>query len=261
MKEWVLAEQNHKWIASQKWQVAVLPFGATEPHNYHMPYATDNYEVEAIGRRICQRAYERGGKVLLLPTVPFGVETNLLKVTGGLALNLAPSTLLKIVADLVDSLSRQGIRKLLLLNGHGGNELKPIIRELHHISDVFLCVCDWFRVAGDRYPEIFDRPGEHADEVETSLGLAYFPEFVKLDQAGSGAVQPMRFEAMQKGWVSITRPFHLMTKDTGIGDPSTATAEKGRQLMEILVQRLGDFLYELATAEIDEHFPFAQREC
>src|SRR5438045_8896271 len=117
MNEWVLAEQNHKWISSQKWQIAVLPFGATEPHNYHLPYATDIYQVETIGRRICQRAYERGAKVLLLPAIPFGVETNLLRIPGGLALNLNPSTLLKITTDLVDSLTRQGIRKVMLLNG------------------------------------------------------------------------------------------------------------------------------------------------
>jgi creatinine amidohydrolase len=256
MNDFVLAEQNHKWIASQNWDVAVLPFGATEPHNYHMPYATDNYQVEAVGRRICQRAYERGAKVLLLPTVPFGVETNLLKIPGGVALNLNPSTLLMIISDLVDSLTRQGIRKIVLLNGHGGNELKPFIRELHHTTNAFLCVCDWPKVAKDKYPEIFDRASEHADEMETSLGLAYFPQFVKLEQAGNGAIRPTRFDAIQKGWVSITRPFHLMTKDTGIGDPSTASAEKGRKLMDILVQRLGDFLYELAVAEMNENFPF-----
>ena len=144
----------------------------------------------------------------------------------------------------------------MLLNGHGGNELKPLIRELHHTSDVFICVCDWFRVAKDKFPEIFDHAGEHADEMETSMGLAFFPEFVKLEQAGDGAALPSRFEAIQKGWINITRPFHLMTKDTGIGDPRTATAEKGRKLMDILVERLGDFLFELATTEKDEHFPF-----
>jgi creatinine amidohydrolase len=255
--KFVLAEQDHQWIASQKWEVAVLPFGATEPHNYHMPYATDNYQVDIVGRRICARAYERGAKVLLLPTVPFGVDTNLLKIPGSLALSVNPSTLLKLLTDLVDSLSRQGIKKVMLLNGHGGNELKPLIRELHHTSDVFLCVCDWFRVARDKFPEIFDHPGEHADEMETSMGLAFFPELMKpLKQAGNGAVRPTRFEATQKGWVSITRPFHLMSKDTGIGDPSTATAEKGRKLMEIVEQRMGDFLYELATTKMDEHFPF-----
>ncbi len=256
MNDFVLSEQNHKWIASQKWEVAVLPFGATEPHNWHMPYGTDVYQVDVIGRRSCQRAYEKGGKVLLLPAIPFGVETNLLKVPGGIALSVNPTTLLKVLTDLVDSLSRQGIKKLVLLNGHGGNELKPLIRELHHTSDVFICVCNWFAVAKDKFPEIFDHPGEHADEMETSMGLAFFPELVKIEQAGDGYALPSRFEAINKGWISITRPFHLMTKDTGIGDPRTATADKGRQLTDIVVQRLGDFLYELATTKIDESFPF-----
>ena len=121
-------------------------------------------------------------------------------------MSLSPSTLLKILTDLVDSLSRQGIRKLVLLNGHGGNELKPLIRELHHTSDVFICICDWFRMAKDKYAEIFDHAGDHADEMETSMGLAYFPEFVKMDQAGDGAVAHSRFEAVEKGWVSITPP-------------------------------------------------------
>ena len=256
MNDFVLAEQNHKWIARQKWEVAVLPFGATEPHNYHLPYATDNYETETVGRRICQRAYERGAKVLLLPTVPFGVDTNFLKVPGGLALSVTPSTLLKLLTDLVDSLSRQGIRKLVLLNGHGGNELKPLIRELHHTCDMFLCVCDWFRVAKDQFDKIFDHAGEHADEMETSMGLAFFPQFVRMEDAGDGAVLPSRFEAIQKGWISITRPFHLMSKDTGIGDPRSATAEKGLKLMAILEERLGEFLYELAMTPMDETFPF-----
>jgi len=256
MDEWVLAEQNHKFIASRKWEVAVLPFGATEPHNFHMPYGTDIYQVEAIGRRACERAYGKGGAVLLLPAMPFGVNTNHLQIPGGLALSVTPTTLLKLLADLADSLSRQGIRKLVLLNGHGGNELKPLARELHHRTDVFICVCDWFRMAADLYPKIFKAPGEHADEVETSLGLAFFPEFVHMEQAGSGAKRATRFPAIEKGWVSITRPWHLLTADTGVGDPAAASAEKGRRLMKILVERLGDFLYELAAAPKDADFPF-----
>ena len=78
--DFVLAEQTHQFIRSQKWEVAVLPFGATEPHNFHMPYGTDNFQVEELGRRAVGRAYERGAKVLLLPTMPFGVNTNHLKV-------------------------------------------------------------------------------------------------------------------------------------------------------------------------------------
>ena len=64
------------------------------------------------------------------------------------------TTLLAVLTDLVDSLERQGVRKLLLLNGHGGNELKPLMRELHHRTSVFLCLCDWFRMAPDAYQAI-----------------------------------------------------------------------------------------------------------
>jgi creatinine amidohydrolase len=256
MRDWNLAEQNHAFVRSQKWQVAVLPFGATEPHNLHMPYGTDNLEVEAIGQRACERAYQAGAKVLLLPTIPFGVNTNHLRIPGALACSVTPTTLLHLLTDLVDSLERQGLYKLVLLNGHGGNELKPLTRQLHHRTRVFLGVCDWFRMATDVYPDIFREPGEHADEVETSLGLAYFPDLVKPELADDGAARPSRFEAINRGWVSITRPWHLVSANTGLGDPSAATAEKGERLMEVVVDRLARFLVELAAAPMDETFPY-----
>ncbi|HYV36513.1 MAG TPA: creatininase family protein, partial [Gemmataceae bacterium] len=76
MREWVLADQTHDFIRKQKWDVAVLPFGATEPHNLHMPYGTDCFQVAHLGERACAKAYAGGAKVLLLPTMPFGVNTN-----------------------------------------------------------------------------------------------------------------------------------------------------------------------------------------
>jgi creatinine amidohydrolase len=121
---------------------------------------------------------------------------------------------------------------------------------------VFICVCDWFRMAADLYPGIFKAPGEHADEVETSLGLAYFPHLMKMGQAGPGTMHKTKFEAINKGWIGITRPWHLLTDDTGAGDPSAGTAEKGQRLMEALTKRLGDFLYELATTPKTENFPY-----
>jgi creatinine amidohydrolase len=256
MRESILAEQTHAFVRSQKWQAAVLPFGATEPHNLHMPYGTDNYQVALLAERACERAYQAGARVALLPTLPFGVNTNHLSVPGGLACSVTPTTLLAFLTDLVDSLDRQGVRKLVLLNGHGGNELKPLTRELHHRTKVFLCVCDWYRMAADLYPKIFDQPGEHADEVETSLGLAFFPELLRPELADNGAARPSRFDAINKGWVSITRPWHLVSANTGLGDPAKATAEKGQRLMDALVERLGDFLVQLGAAPMDEMFPY-----
>src|SRR2546430_6626731 len=104
MREWILAEQTHAFVRSQRWDVAVLPSGATEPHNLHMPYGTDNFQVEAIGARACECAYRAGAKVLLLPTIPYGVNTNSFHVPGALACSLTPSTLLHVLTDLVDAM-------------------------------------------------------------------------------------------------------------------------------------------------------------
>src|SRR5262249_50766248 len=103
---------------------------------------------------------------------------------------------------------------------------------------------------------IFEKPGEHADEVETSLGLAFFPDLMRPELADAGEVRPTRFEAINRGWVSITRPWHLATTNTGVGDPSAATAEKGRRLMDAVTERLGRFLTELAAVPVDDQFPY-----
>ncbi len=256
MREPILAEQTHAFVREKPWQVAVLPFGATEPHNLHMPYGTDTFQVEALGRAACERAYQAGARVVLLPAMPFGVNTNYFKVPGSLACSVTPTTLLALLTDLVDSLERQGVPKLLLLNGHGGNELKPFLRQLHHRTKVFLCLCDWYRMVGDAMPKIFDKPGEHADEMESSMGLAHFPELMHMEQADAGTAKPSRLEAVNRGWVSITRPWHLATTNTGLGDPSQASAEKGKRLTEIAVERLASFLVELAAAPMNETFPY-----
>jgi creatinine amidohydrolase len=77
-----------------------------------------------------------------------------------------------------------------------------------------------------------------------------------MDLADEGAARPARFEAINKGWVSITRPWHVVTTNTGLGNPFPATAEKGRKLMDAVVDRLSRFLIELAAAPMDEKFPY-----
>src|SRR4051812_49029111 len=103
-REWVLEEVGHAFLRDHKPEVAVLPFGATEPHNLHMPYGTDTYQVREMTERACEKAYHAGAKVILLPHIPFGVNTNHLQVPGGLALSVTPTTLLHVLADLVESL-------------------------------------------------------------------------------------------------------------------------------------------------------------
>jgi creatinine amidohydrolase len=260
VRPWLLAELNYRYLREHPCQVAVLPLGATEPHNLHLPYGTDVFEAETIAGRACEAAFQRGAQVVMLPAIPYGTDTNQLGFP--LAINLNPSTLLTVIRDIVDSLAAHGIHKLVLLNSHGGNDFKPVLRELYGTTPVRLFLCDWFRMAADAEKQIFSTTDDHAGEVETSLALAYFPELVARDAqtgrlaADDGTVRPTRFDAVNRGWVSITRPWHLLTTNSGAGNPHAATAEKGRALMDVLVERISGFLVELAASEVDEKFPF-----
>src|SRR5258706_345478 len=142
MRQWHLAELNYGHVKSHPSpEVAVLPLGATEPHNLHLPYGTDTIQVEVIAGRACAQAYERGARVVM-------------------------------------------------------------------------------------------------------------------HQADAGSMARTRFDAVNRGWVEITRPWHLLTTNSGAGDPRPATAEKGQRLTEIVVERLAGFLVELSAAPVDDSFPY-----
>ena len=259
MRPWKLAESNYAYIKDHPFEVAVLPLGATEPHNLHLPYGTDLFEGETVGEKICEAAHQRGAKVVLLPTMPYGTETN--QMAFPLAMNVNPSTLFAVVKDLIDSLAHHGIRKIVLLNSHGGNELKALLREMFGKTPAHLFLCNWYQAVADVQRELFDQPDDHAGEMETSFALAYFPHLVARRADGSlaadeGKMAATRFDAVNQGWITITRPWHLLTTHIGAGNPHAATAEKGRRMMEVLVERLATFLVELSAAKIDERFPY-----
>lgn len=259
MQPWKLADANYGQIKEAHYEVAVLPCGATEPHNLHLPYGTDTLESQVIGEHLCQAAAEQGAKVVLLPSIPYGTETNQRQFP--LSMNVNPSTLFAIITDLVDSLIQSGVRKIVLLNSHGGNELKPLLRELYGQKDAQLFLCFWPVLLRDVYTEIFEHPDDHAGEVETSLALAYFPDLIGKHADGSlaadeGTPAKSRFRALEEGWVSITRPWHLLTTNSGCGYPHAATADKGRAAMQVMVQRVAPFLVELSNSQLDDRFPF-----
>jgi creatinine amidohydrolase len=259
LRPWKLAETNYGRVKELDYEVAVLPLGATEPHNLHLPYASDTLEGGAIGEAICEAAWRRGAKVLLLPTIPYGTQTNQMRFP--FAMNLNPSTLQQVIADLVESLVRSGVLKIVLLNSHGGNDLKPVLRELYGRTAATLFLCNWYTIFEDVYHDLFQERDDHAGEVETSLALACWPELVARRDDGTlaadeGRTARTRFEAVNRGWVSITRPWHLLTTNAGVGSPHAATPEKGRRLMELLVERLAGFLVELSAAELDDRFPY-----
>jgi creatinine amidohydrolase len=219
-----------------------------------MPYGTDNFEVESLADRACEQAHAMGAKVILLPTIPYGVQTNQLAFP--LAMNVNPTTQFALITDIVRSLEHHGIPKMVLLNGHGGNNFNPLLRELYGKTKVFLTWVDSWNILKSGSEEIFEYPGEHADEMETSWILHLRPDLVFMEECDDGAVKTPRLTAMQEGWAWFPRPWERLTQNSGFGDPRQATAEKGEKFLTASAERLTQFIKELSDAKIDTTFPY-----
>ncbi|TWT37225.1 Creatinine amidohydrolase [Posidoniimonas corsicana] len=245
-RPYVLAECTLPMVRQAESRVAVLPWGATEAHNLHLPYATDNLEAEAVAIESARRAWERGARAVVLPTLPFGVNTQQLDLP--LTINMNPSTQALVLRDVVDSLAGQGVPNLVVLNFHGGNHFNQMVRELQARTTVFLSVVNGFAVVPrDGY---FDHGGDHADELETSLLLHLAPDLVRpLDEAGPGAARQWRIQAFREKWAWAPRQWTKVTDDTGVGDPSAATADKGARYFDAVTAKVADFLVDLAEAD------------
>ncbi|MGB6152571.1 MAG: creatininase family protein [Pricia sp.] len=249
MRPYILAETNWKALKDAQIDLAVLPWGATEAHNYHLPYATDNYEADALAAESARMAHEKGGKLVVLPTVPFGVNTGQSDIY--LDINLNPSTQFAILFDIVDVLNRQGIFKLLLFNSHGGNNFKSIVRELGlKFPKMFICLSNWTQVV-DKYG-YFEEKGDHADEMETSLMLYLHPNLVlPRDTWGDGKSKTYKIKSFSEGWVWAERQWSKISADTGVGNPHRSTKEKGEKFFTDVTQKMGDFMFELCQADLE----------
>jgi creatinine amidohydrolase len=244
MRPYILAESHWKTIKETEFTLAVLPWGATEAHNYHLPYGTDVIEADAVGAEAARLAWEKGIKVTVLPTIPFGVNTGQFDVK--LDINMNPSTQLAVLRDVVEVLNRQGIFKLIILNSHGGNDFKTMIRELGlQFPKMFLCSCNWYQAVDQK--QFFENKDDHAGEMETSLILHLTPKLVRpLSEAGDGSAKKFRMSGIREGWAWAERKWLQVTRDTGVGDPRKATPEKGEKYFKAVTEKVSQFFVDVA---------------
>ncbi len=247
MRPYILSETHWSDISEQEFDLAILPWGATEAHNFHLPYGTDNYETETLVFEAARMAWEKGAKVIVLPTIPLGVNTGQSDIY--MTLNMNPSTQQSILEDLAESLDAHGLEKLLIVNGHGGNDFRQILREVGaNYPDLLLATCNWFQSVDQS--KIFENDGGHADEMETSLMLYTHPKLVKsLDQAGPGKAKKFSVEALNESWAWTERKWTRCTDDTGVGDPRKATLEKGEQYFREATAKLASLFVSLSNTD------------
>lgn len=250
-RPWVVAEATWPTVRESQYQVIVLPWGATEAHNTHLPYATDNYESQHVAEESARLAWTAGARVGVLPVVPFGVQTGQLDIP--LSINLNPSTQAAMLGDIIRALDGQGYRKLVVLNGHGGNDFRQMIREIEPTTRVFTSLINWYAV--EPPAAHFTDTGDHAGELETSVMLHIEPDLVApLGTAGTGAERRSRLRGIREKTAWAPRQWTKVSADTGIGNPAAATAEKGAKYFEAACRKIAAYFVELAALDLEHRY-------
>jgi creatinine amidohydrolase len=246
-RPYLLIEANHRQLRAAPPSVAVLPWGATEAHNRHLPYGTDVIEATKVAERGAELAYDRGACVAVLPTIPFGNDEQ--QLDQACTISFTTPTASAILHDVARSLVQQHIDRLVIVNAHGGNQFQPLVRDVQSQHGLLIVVVNFYELAPDVKRSVFERPGDHADEMETSLLLHLCHELVELPQAGPGERVPLAISGLNQPGVWTPRPWSKTHPDTGSGDPSRASAEKGARYFEAVTEALAELLVNLANAQ------------
>jgi creatinine amidohydrolase len=227
---------NYGQVKNLNYDVVVLPWGATEPHNFHLPYLTDCILSREIALDAARLVNERSGiNCMVLPPVNMGSQ-NPGQRELPFCIHARYETQKAILTDIVASLSVQGIRKLFIINGHGGNNFKNMIRDLSlDYPDFLIATSDWYSIVSPK--GFFEEPGEHADELETSVMMYYHPELVNLAEAGKGQSKTFSVQSLNDKVAWIPRNWQKISEDTGIGNPLKSTAKKGEVYAKAVVEK------------------------
>jgi creatinine amidohydrolase len=240
-------EQSWKQISELSKDLPVIvPLGSCEQHGPHLPLFVDSMQVQAVAERVDQQI---GKSVLTLPTLWLGSSHHHKDFPG--TISVRPSLYEQVIADVARSILHAGFRRILFLNGHGGNEtpasnaLAELVAMQDDADDAYLCFSSWWQVGRDALrPELHNLKAPeitHACEYETSFMLVLRPDLVQMDQAKS--TEPVLSSAWRPR-VKMFRRFHRLTPTGNMSDPTVATAAKGQGMLDGVVKEIVTFLKE-----------------
>lgn len=227
-----------------KSDIAIIPVGSNEQHGPHNPLGTDHFIAKALAEEVAKRT-----GVLCVQVVPFGVSSHHKHFWG--TIFIKPETFQEYVKDVCISLNYYGIKKIVIVNGHGGNlnVLTDLARKLRE-NGIFISVFQWWPAASKLLPELF-KPEErrHACAEETSMNLLLHPRLVDM----SKAVDDVPSESVLQA-EGVTLPFDTIdyTSSGVFGKSTTASAEKGKIVFEAVVEELSRHVNALKKAKVEE---------
>lgn len=221
--------------------VALLPMGALESHGEHLPAGTDNVLARRLAERLVERIADRT-PVLLLPVLPYGQVWSLADAPG--SFTLSTETVTRTLVEIGRAARSKGIAALAAVNGHYGNA--GAIRDAQRIlAEEGFTLANFTYPGGRRVTEaVRERPVAHpafmhADEIETSFMLHLAPAMVRMEAARPNyPVFPDDFDEVPYRWSAFS-------ENPVLGDPTAATADKGRAILEVVLDRMADLVAAL----------------
>ncbi|NHF58502.1 creatininase family protein [Flavobacteriaceae bacterium TP-CH-4] len=230
----------------------ILPCGAIEQHGPHLPVDIDYFDAKYMAYKVAEACSDP--KPLVLPPIPFGVSYHHDDFKG--TLSVTNEALSKFVYDLGMSLVKNGIKKIIILNGHGDNAptLNYAAQMINRDGKIFVCVDTGDTSDIDLY-KLIDTPNDiHAGEIETSTTLAIRPDMVQMDKAVNETIRfGSKFldydDERSVNWYVRTSKL----SESGImGDATKATAEKGHEMWELMIHHMVHLVESIINTPLDD---------
>lgn len=256
----ILEEMTEREVRDFAPEVLVLPLGSTEPHGPHLPYGTDTIIADRVTGDAVVEANRKGARVLRIPPLVLGNNVNFKGLP--FACRIGVETLMKILVETVLFAREEGVRKVVLVNSHGGNDaaVKAALREImdRFQQEVFACACTPSAFAGELGGQLFGDRSPHAGEYETSMVMHLAPELVVDSRRSPAEMREPEIASLRGGKVDWVRPWHELMPSSCGGRPDLASAEKGAAFHAACVAGLSGFLLELSRAAWHPSFPYAE---
>ena len=213
---------------------ALVPVGSLEQHGGHLPVATDLIIAEYITKHIAERVGS-----FVFPTISYGISFEHAPLFN---VSLRYSTLINLTNDISLSLSRMGLKKVIYVNGHHGNS-GALQYVMHYFADGGFAKD--FSVYTLNYWNMMDEEFDHGGDTETSIMLAIRSDLVRMDKAEPSAIDRPKLKRTYQTLTNNPSSFPKLTGNGVWGDPRNATASKGQELLEQIIENTEQVILEL----------------
>lgn len=232
-------------------RVAILPVGSQEQHGPHLACCVDIAGAEAFALRLAENVHPLA---LLAPSLNYGISLHHMPFPG--TLTLRPETFIQVLMDVAESLRQQGIRRIFVVNGHGGNQSAIDIASVKMRVDlgVRMTYALWPLLGGMNVvkdPKATRRTG-HACIYETSLMMHLRPDIVRENALAEGEMQPPIYGDVSTVGIGGFAYWNEYTRNGAFGGAPEATAEIGEKIVRLALERATEFVRQFACVDVGE---------